>query len=116
MAISCRLTNDCNEELNLIYKGTTPTFNFSVCLDTALLDLANTHIVFTSGSAIVDKSNTDITIADGTMVCSLTQDDTMSFNGGQVNIQILATMNSGQKPASEIISIPVSSTLRRKVW
>ena len=111
MAIACDL--DCNTELNVIFKGTTPTFNFNVCLDTSLVDIENTHVIFTSGRVIVDKSGTDdIIIGDGVMSCSLTQEETMSFTGSQVNIQILVSMSNGQKPASLIMTIPVSSTLK----
>ena len=46
MAIACDL--NCNKELNVIFKGTTHTFNFNVCLDTSLVDIENTHIIFTS--------------------------------------------------------------------
>ena len=110
MAIACDL--NCNKELNVIFKGTTPTFNFSVCLATSLVDIENTHVIFTSGRAIVDKSGNDIIIGDGIMSCSLTQEETLSFTGSQVNIQILVSMNNGQKPASLIMTIPVSSTLK----
>lgn len=108
--MNCSL--NCNEELNIIYKGTTPTFNFSVCLDTTLIDLDNTHIVFTSGSGKADKSGSDIIVGDDSLSCSLTAEDTLAFNGTKCFIQILATMQNGQKPASAIMSIPVSSTLR----
>ena len=81
MAITCDL--DCNKELDVIFKGTTPTFNFNVCLDTSLVDIENTHIVFTSGRAVVDKSGDDIIIGEGVMSCSLTQAETMSFTGSQ---------------------------------
>ena len=113
MAITCDL--DCNKELNVIFKGTTPTFNFNVCLDTSLVDIENTHVIFTSGRAIVDKSGNDIIIGDGVMSCSLTQEETLSFTGSQANIQILVSMDSGQKPASSIMTIPVSSTLKGDV-
>lgn len=105
------LTLNCNIQQEALYRGTTPSFNFSVCLDTSLLNLAETHIVFTSGSGIVDKNNTDITIATGSMSCNLLQEDTMSFTGSQVNIQILATMSNGQKVASNIMTMPVLNTL-----
>ena len=110
MAIACDL--NCNKELDVIFKGTTPTFNFSVCLDTSLVDIENTHIVFTSGRAIVDKRGNDIIIGDGIISCSLTQEETLSFTGSQVNIQILVSINNSQKPASLIMTIPVSSTLK----
>ena len=113
MAIACDL--NCNKELDVIFKGTTPTYNFNVCLDTSLVDIENTHIIFTSGRAIVDKSGNDIIIGDGIMSCSLTQEETLSFTGSQVNIQILVSMDSGQKPASSIMTIPVSSTLKGDV-
>ena len=113
MAITCDL--DYGEELDVIYKGTTPSFSFNVTLDTSIIDKENTHIVFTSGSAIVDKKGDDILVEDGCMSCSLTQEDTLSFNGNQVNIQILVSMDSGQKPASSIMTIPVSSALKGDV-
>lgn len=115
MAFTCGL--DCDQELDIVFRGTTPTFNFSVCLDTTLVDLQNTHIVFTSGPTIVDKTGDDIILNDKILSCTLTQDDTMSFKGSQVNIQILVTMTSGQKPASSIMTIPISSTLKGgKIW
>lgn len=110
MPITCNMS--CDDELNIIYKGTTPTFNFNVCLDTALVDLANTHVVFTSGSTVIDKSGDDITITGEVVSCSLTQEDTLSFKGNQCNIQILVTLTSGQKPASTIMTVPVSATLK----
>ncbi len=115
MALTCNM--NCDKDLDLIYKGTTPTFNFNVCLDTSLVDKTNTHIVFTSGSSVVDKSGDDITIDGEKMSCTLTQEETLSFNGIQANIQILVSMTSGQKPASSIMTIPVSATLRGdKPW
>lgn len=108
--ITCEL--DCNKQLDVIYRGSTPVFNFNVCLDTNLVDLANTHIMFVSGTGKIDKSGTDILINDGIMSCSLTQEETMSFTTNQVNIQILVTMKSGQKPVSIIEHRPVASTLR----
>ena len=110
MATTCNLEYD--KELNVIFKGTTPIFNFNVCLDTSLVDVENTHVIFTSGRAIVDKSGDDIIIGDGIMSCSLTQEETLSFTGSQANIQILVSMSNGQKPASLIMTIPVSSTLK----
>ena len=95
MAIACDL--NCNKELDVIFKGTTPTFNFSVCLDTSLVDIENTHVIFTSGRTIVDKSGDDIIIGDGVMSCSLTQEETLSFTGSQVNIQILVSMIKNQQ-------------------
>lgn len=110
MAVTCDL--DCSKDLDIVFRGTTPKFNFNVCLDTDIIDLDNSHIMFTSGSGKVDKSGLDITIEQGALSCSLTQEETMSFTGGQVNIQILITTKNGQKPVSTIWAIPVSSTLR----
>ena len=111
METTCNCNLDCNQELQMVYKGSTPTFNFNVCLATDEVDVTNTHIIFTSGPAIVDKTNQDIEVKEGMLSCSLTQEETMSFKGTQVNIQILATMINGQKLASVIITVPVSSTL-----
>lgn len=102
----------CSEELDLIYRGSTPEFSFDVCLDTSLVDKDNTHIVFTSGSGVVDKTGDDITYGEGTMSVLLNSDDTLSFTGSQVNIQILVTMTNGRKPPSEIMVLPVKNSLR----
>ena len=102
---------NCNEELNLIFKGSTPTFNFNVCLETENIDIEHTHIVFASGPTVIDKKGQDIEVKEGILTCSLTQEETLSFKGNQVNIQVLATMQNGYKPASLIMNVPVSSTL-----
>lgn len=111
METVCNCNLDCNQEIQLVYKGSTPIFNFNVCLAMEEVDIANTHIIFTSGPTTIDKTNQDIEVKEGILSCSLTQEETMSFKGTQVNIQILATMASGQKPASVIMTVPVSSTL-----
>ena len=105
------LNCDCDTLQNILYKGTTPIFNFTVSLDISLLILEQTHIVFTSGSGVVDKTNTDIMTSNNLMSCSLTQEDTLSFTGTQVNIQILCTLNNGQKVASNIMCVPINDTL-----
>lgn len=109
------LNCNCSMQQTILYKGTTPIFNFTVELDTSLLNLEETHIVFTSGNGVVDKTNTDITVGENLMTCSLLQADTLSFTGSQVNIQILGTMSSGQKVASTIMCLPISDTLMEGV-
>ena len=113
--MSTTLSLTCETQQNILYKGTTPIFNFTVELDTSLLNLEETHIVFTSGSGVVDKTNTDITIGTNLMTCNLLQEDTLSFTGSRVNIQILGTMNNGQKVASTIMCLPISDTLMEGV-
>lgn len=102
---------NCNEELKLIFKGSTPTLNFNVCLKTGNIDIENTHIVFASGPTVIDKKGQDIEVKEGVLTCSLTQEETLSFKGIQVNIQVLATTQNGYKLASIIMNVPVSSTL-----
>lgn len=111
LAVTCNL--DCSKDLDIVFRGATPKFNFNVCLDTDIIDLDNSHIMFTSGAGKVDKSGTDIVVEQqGVLSCSLTQEETMSFTANQVNIQILITTKNGQKPVSIIWAIPVSNTLR----
>lgn len=116
MAMICEMDCGCHDSVDIVYKGTTPTFTFKLSFDTSVLDIANTHIVFSSGSAKVDKSGDDLQTKNVLLACELTQEDTMSFNGSQVNIQILATTKNGKKPASEIVAIAISETLRGDVW
>lgn len=106
MAVTCNL--DCSKDLDIVFRGATPKFSFNVCLNTDIIDLDNSHIMFTSGAGKVDKSGVDIVVEQqGVLSCSLTQEETMSFTASQVNIQILVSMNNGQKPASLIMTIPL---------
>lgn len=106
----------CDKQQNIIFQGTTPTFNFNVDIDTSNLDLANTHIMFTSGAGEVDKYGDDIFKGKQSLSCTLTQDDTMMFKGNTINIQILATFDNGTKAASVIKSIPTSAVLGGEAW
>lgn len=115
MGNSCNL--HCTHNMDLIWRGSTPTFFFNICLDTEIIDYEHTHIVFVSGPTLVDKQGNDIVVNEGQLACTLTQDETMSFKGSQVNIQILATTLNGEKPVSIIMTVPISSTLKGgDVW
>lgn len=110
------MATSCDKQQNIIFQGTTPTFNFNVDIDTGNLDLTNTHIIFTSGSGEVDKFGDDITIGNKLLSCTLSQNDTMMFKGNTINIQILATFGGEVKAASIIRTIPTSAVLGGESW
>lgn len=110
------MATSCDKQQDIIFQGTTPTFNFNVDIDTSNLDLSNTHIMFTSGAGQVDKFGNDITVAENLLSCTLSQNDTMMFNANIINAQILATFSDGSKAASIIRTIPTSAVLGGDAW
>lgn len=111
------MTASCYSPYDIIYKGTTPTFNFNMkCVDVGTINLAETHIIFVSGTGMIDKVGDDIKITDNTLSCELTQGDTTMFMSNVINIQILVTFKDGAKAASVIKTIPTSAVLGGDVW
>lgn len=106
----------CDKQINLIFQGSTPTFVFDTCIDTNTLDLSNTHIRFSSGSTMVDKFGDDISIEDSKLSVTLSQNDTMMFNGSVIIIQILATLTNGAKVPSVKKIIPTEAVVGGGVW
>ena len=101
LAVTCNL--DCSKDLDIVFRGATPKFSFNVCLDTDIIDLDNSHIMFTSGAGKVDKSGVDIVVEQqGVLSCSLTQEETMSFT---------ATSNISTQLSEEYEYVTVTAAL-----
>jgi len=91
-------------------RGSTPKNTFKVDLD------LTEAVVFVSyeqdGQVIVEKTGEDLTITPNEITCILTQEDTLAFRPGEVNIQLRYVMTDGTADASNIIRAQVESIIK----
>ena len=85
-------------------RGTTPTNTFSVPID---LSAATVFITYAqSGRTVIEKTGDDLTFdsSDGyKIIVELSQQDTLAFKAGAVEIQIRCVFETGEALASNII-------------
>ena len=98
-------------------RGTTPTFTLT--FDGDLTEMAHVYVTFTQGSNSVTKADEDLHITtDGEQTLidvSLTQEETLMFSAGSVEVQANFTTSMGGRMASEIAKCILSKQLLAKV-
>lgn len=91
-------------------RGTTPTNTFNVNID---LREATVFISYAQrGVLLVDKTGTDLFITEDQIVTTLSQEDTLKFKPGEVDIQIRYVKQDGTADASNIIKTTVDQILK----
>lgn len=73
--------------------GSTPTYTFT--LPTAMEDVAEVKVTFAQGSVAVSKKLADCQMAENILTLKLSQEDTLSFCEGVVEIQIKVLISKG---------------------
>ena len=92
-------------------RGTTPTNTFTV--DTDLTTAVAVFVTYRQGGQVlVEKSIDDLTITSTAVEVTLTQEDTLAFAQGTVQMQIRAKFGDGAAIASNIIVAPVDQILK----
>lgn len=82
-------------------RGSTPVNTFDVDID---LRDATVFVSYEQGGAVVvEKTGTDLTIESDKITLTLTQEDTLAFKPGGVDIQIRYVFPNGAADASNII-------------
>lgn len=95
-------------------RGTTPIQEFCFAFDTNTIDKLS--IVYVqSGRTIISKSENDVTIGDDRISFRLSQEETLLFKEGLVNIQLKIKTLSGQVIASNVITTTVYKILDEAV-
>lgn len=94
-----------------VLPGTTPTMAFTIDFDTSLINLDETHIIFSCGKTEIDKSGSDIVLGDDYIRTTLSEDETNMFNNPQLNIQITITFSNGKIAKSDIMYARVGRVL-----
>ena len=96
-------------------RGTTPTHSFTIPFVDPNINLVS--IAYAQGGSIVlEKTADDCTIAVGgtttTITTKLSENDTLLFKSGMVEIQLRLGDSNGERFASKIIRTPCDSILK----
>ena len=99
-----------------VYKGTTPTYIFTLPEDIDLSSADSVYVTFckTNYENILTKEDNEMEIDVNTVSVFLTQEETLSFPRGDVLVQINWLYDDGnttQRACSEIITIPAKRNL-----
>ena len=97
-------------------RGTTPTFKLRL-KDTSI-DLTkadNIYVSFSQKSVRLMKSGEDLEVNGNEVDVYLTQEESLKFVDGEVEIQINWTYDDGSRACTNIVSINVSKNLIGRV-
>lgn len=95
-------------------RGTTPTLTIK-CIDVDVKDLASIYVTFKQGNIELTKTNNDIVVdlENNAVNVPLSQEDTLTFNKGTVDVQIRALLSDGTTAiASKIRTFSMEKILK----
>lgn len=99
-----------------MYRGTTPTISFKIKTDIDLNDVAECWITFKSKIGPKEKtfniSDLIINAENKTIAVAMTQEETLFFNTGTIDIQIRLRTADGLAYASDIKEIRMNKILK----
>lgn len=97
-------------------KGTTPTFKLILDDETVDLTLAqNVYATFRQKDKIITKTGTDIVVSRDEVDVYFTQEETLSFQYGKIEVQLNWTYSGGLRACSTIITVDVGHNLIERV-
>lgn len=100
-------------------RGTTPTLTFKISTDLDFNDIEKAEITFKSVSGTKEKTwdENDLGIdpIEKTMTLTLSQDDTLFFSVGEIDIQLRVKLNNDMVYASKIITSTLDRILKEGV-
>lgn len=92
-------------------RGTTPTNTFTVDVD--LTSAVALYITYKQGARVaIEKAIDDIDITSKALTVTLTQQDTLKLQKGDVDIQVRVRFPDDKALASDIITVPVERVLK----
>lgn len=99
-----------------MYRGTTPSITFNINTDLDLTEIAECWVTFKSGIGDKEKTydTTDLIIdtEHKTITVVMTQEDTLYFSQGQINVQIRIRMIDDLAYASDIKRMTMVGVLK----
>lgn len=99
-----------------IPRGTTPTFQLKITNDDVdLTQASNVYVSFTQLGLKLEKSGDDIVVAAKQVDVYLSQEETLQFEEGTVEVQINYTYGDGSRAATKIKKISISKNLIGRV-
>lgn len=97
-------------------RGTTPTFQLKLKDDSIDLTAAeNVYATFKQGSKIVTKTGEDIVVNPHRVDVYFSQEETLKFRTGRLEIQLNWTYNDGSRACTKIVSKSVNRNLIERV-
>lgn len=96
-----------------MYRGTTPTLRIKVeGIEVNLL--TSIFLTIKQGKYELTKTEADITknVQENRLDVELTQEETLAFNDGNVNIQLRSILANEKVVASNIQTVPINHILR----
>lgn len=96
-------------------RGSTPTHTFNCNLDPELIN--KVRVLYSQNNVLVLKKEGADCIKDGQkVVVKLTQEDTLAFKEGKVEIQLRVLTSTGESIPSKIYTVGVSRLLENEVF
>lgn len=96
-------------------RGSTPTHTFNCKLDPDLIH--KVRILYSQNNNLILKKEDVDCIKDGqTIIVKLTQEDTLKFKEGKVEIQLRILTSTGESIPSKIYAVNVSKLLEDEVF
>lgn len=103
-------------------RGTTPTFTLNMLDETLdLRQAVNVYATFRQRETQLTKTDLDITVTQeaeylrNTVLVYLTQEESLKFNAGSIEVQLNWTYADGSRACSNIVTIAVSNNLEGRV-
>lgn len=96
-----------------MYRGTTPTFNFTLPIETSTITEAVVSFRQASGVSI-DKTLADCKLSDNTLSVSLTEAETLQLKSSKMyplEIQLRIGVDEARM-ASQVFTVPVEKILK----
>lgn len=94
-----------------MYRGDTPTFQFTLPIDGSLITALNISFA-QDETVLVEKSLEDVTVAGQTITVALTESETLLFSDEE-NVQVQLRIGMGKsRRASEIFKVRVKGILK----
>ena len=99
-----------------IARATTPTFTLKFTEEELDLTTANNvYATFEQDDVNFTKTGTDLVIAEKQVDVYLSQEETLKFKVGVVDIQLNWTMSNGRRASSDVKQVAITKQLLRQV-
>lgn len=101
-----------------MYKGTTPTFTLTLPEEVDLTTAQNVYVTFEKGKKELRKTGDDLVVTAHQVEVYLSQEETLSFPSGNVDLQLNWTYQDGgmiKRAASNIVSVSMKTNLEDRV-
>ena len=99
-----------------IVRGTTPTFTLTFTEESLDLTTAvNVYVTIDQRGKSITKTEEDLTVSAKQIEVYLSQEETLSFSAGSIEIQANWTTSGGGRCASEVATYTLTKQLLSKV-